>query len=90
MTGPLEGAAGRLADLTWVLDGALAEWAGRDDSRPQPEVRQAANVAVDAIDAMLRELYTARGQLVAEVRQSDAAAAARVDAMLAERRDGAR
>jgi hypothetical protein len=90
VTGPLEGAAGRLADLTWVLDGALAEWAGRDDSRPQPEVRQAANVAVDAIDAMLRELYTARGQLVAEVRQSDAAAAARVDAMLAERRDGAR
>ena len=37
---------------------------------------------------MLAELRRARQQLVAEIRQAQDAAAARVDAMLARRRDG--
>ena len=71
------------------LEAALALWASRDDTKAQPEVRQAANDAVDAIDGMLRALHEARAALVAEIRQSDDATAARVDAMLARRRDGA-
>ena len=70
------------------LGAALALWATRDDSKAQPEVRQAANTAMDAIDAMLRELHTAREALVGEIRQADDANAARVDAMLAEMRRG--
>ena len=80
----------RLADLAGVLSGALAQWATRDDSKAQPGVRQAANTAMDAIDAMLAELHKTRQQLVTEVRHSDDAAAARADAMLDGRRDGAR
>ena len=34
--------------MTWRV--ALAQWEGRDDSKPQPDVRRAANEAVDAID----------------------------------------
>jgi hypothetical protein len=59
--------------------------------RRSPEVRQAANTAMDAIDAMLAKLYAARSTLATEMRQSDEATAARVDALLARTRtDGAR
>jgi hypothetical protein len=64
------------------LDAALELWEARDDSRAQPEVRRAASTAVDAIDAILRELHGIRAQLVGEVRKSDDAAAARADALL--------
>lgn len=87
MTGPAERLPGRLASLAGVLGEAAAQWAARDDSKPQPEVREAANTAMDAIDAMLRILHEARAQLVAEVRESDDAAAARADALLARLRD---
>jgi hypothetical protein len=40
-----------------VLGVALATWATRDGSKAQPGVRQAANTAMDAIDAMLAELH---------------------------------
>jgi hypothetical protein len=90
MTGRLEGAAGRLEDLAGVLGGSLALWATRDDAKAQPEVRQAANTAVDAIDAMLGELHRIRSGLVAEVRAADDATNARVDELLARCRDGAR
>jgi hypothetical protein len=59
----------------------------RDDSKAEQEVCQAANTAMDAIDAMLRELHTLRGQLVSEIRDSDDTSDARADALL--RRDGA-
>ncbi len=36
-----------------VLSIALGQWEDRDDSKAQPEVRQAANTAMDTIDAML-------------------------------------
>jgi hypothetical protein len=84
---PLADAARRLDNMTGVLGVALAQWAVRDDTKPQPEVRQAANVAVATIDDMLTALHRVRQQLVTEVRQSDDASLARADAMLAEARE---
>ncbi len=66
-----------------ALETALALWAGRDDTLPQPEVRRAASTAVGAIDALLRELHEVRRQLVSEIRVSDDAAAVRADALVA-------
>jgi len=74
---------GRLKDFTGALGAALAVWAARDDSQAQPEVRQAANTAMDAIDSMLAELHAAGAALAAEIRESDDAAAVRADALLA-------
>jgi hypothetical protein len=88
---PLVDVPGRLENLAGVLGVALAQWATRDDSKAQPETRRAASTAVDAIDAMLRELHAARAALLAEIRRSDDAAMARVEALLDEsHRDGAR
>ena len=64
------------------LAAALALWETRDDTIAQPDVRRAANRAMDAIDAMLAELYGARSRLVGEIRAADDIAAARVDALL--------
>jgi hypothetical protein len=79
-------AASRLDGHNGVLGVALAIWMARDDSRAQPEVRQAANTAMDTIDAMLAELNALRSRLVGEVRASDDLAAARADALLARMR----
>jgi hypothetical protein len=73
----------RLHDTLDALGGALATWATRDDSTAQPDVRQSANTAMAAIDAMLAELHSARSALVGEIRASDDATDARVDALLA-------
>lgn len=64
------------------LDDALTVWDGRDDDRPEPGVRAAANTAVDAIDALLRDLHAMRTALLSEIRVSDDAAGVRVDALL--------
>ena len=77
----------RLEDHNGVLGVALAQWAARDDTRPQPEVRQAANTAMDATDAMLAELHQLRARLVGETRVSDDLAAARADELLARLRE---
>jgi len=76
---------GRLGDEghKGVLDVVLAQWMARDDSRAEPGVREAANTAMDAIDAMLGELHALRARLMSEIRASDDATAARVDTMLA-------
>ena len=71
-----------------VLAIALGQWEDRDDSKPQPHVRQAANTALDTIDAMLRDLHQMRSRLVGEMRDSDDATAARVDALLAAAKAG--
>jgi hypothetical protein len=71
-----------------VLADALGQWAGRDDSRAQPEVTRAGHTAVDVIDAMLTGLHRARSKLVGEIREHQDAAAARVDALLAQHRSG--
>jgi hypothetical protein len=78
----------RLEDPMGVLAIALGQWEDRDDSKPQPEVRRAANTAMDAIDGMLRDLHAMRARLVDEIRDSDDASAARAGALL--RRGGAR
>jgi hypothetical protein len=75
-------ATSRLDEHNGVLGVALAQWAARDDTKAEPEVRRAANTAMDAIDAMLRELHALRSRLVGEIRESDDIGAARVDAML--------
>ena len=67
-----------LIERSHELTRALGDWA-RDD-------REAANVAMSTIDAMLAELHSARSALVSETRASDDATAARVDAMLAARK----
>jgi hypothetical protein len=78
----------KLWDPLGVLSVALGQWERRDDSKPQPEVRRAANTAMDAIDGMLADLHAMRSRLVGEIRQADDATAARVDALLADRAKG--
>lgn len=71
-----------LAEHVASLNVALAIWAGRDDSVPQPEVRSAATRAVGDIDAAMRELHRLRIELVTQVRRSDDATLARAKALL--------
>lgn len=80
----------KLEDPMGVLSVALVQWEDRDDSKPQPEVRQAANKAMDQIDSMIAELHRMRSRLIVEMRDSDDATAARVDALLADRKAGHR
>jgi hypothetical protein len=84
------GSCGRLGDHLAALGTALALWSARDDTRPQPEVRQAASAAIDAADAMLAELHQLRSRLASEVRESDQLAGTRVDALLARKDPDAR
>jgi hypothetical protein len=72
----------RLEDPAGALAVALAQWEARDDSKAQPGVRRAASKAMDAIDAMLRELHAMRARLIGEIRDADDATAARADALL--------
>jgi hypothetical protein len=65
------------------LGAALATWHARDDAGPCPEARRAANDAMDAIDGALDALHALRRSLVSEIRASDNATAARVDALFA-------
>lgn len=83
-------ATSRLDGHNGVLGVALAQWMGRSEDRPEPEVRRAANTAMDAIDAMLAELHQLRSRLLTEIRASDDATARRVDAMFAARPAGVR
>ena len=57
-----------------VLTTALEQWAGRATAPDQAAARQAASTAVDAIDALLRELFLLRGHLVQEIRHGGGAA----------------
>jgi hypothetical protein len=77
-----------LQDQLGILGTALAQWDQRETAAGEAAVRRAASTAVNAIDAMLRDLYLIRGRLVSEIRAADDATAARTDALLARRRDG--
>jgi hypothetical protein len=55
----------------------LGIWVNR--SEPDAHARRCASDAVDAIDAMLRDLHQVRGRLVSEIRAADDATAARAD-----------
>ena len=67
----------------------LATWLAIWEHRTEPDAfaRRCASDAVDAIDAMLRDLYLVRGRLTSEIRQADDATAARADALLARMRE---
>ncbi len=67
-----------LRDRTGTLGMALTQWAERGTAPDQAAARRAASTAVDAIDALLRDLYLLRGRLVQEMRQADNAARCRV------------
>ena len=66
---------------------ALSWWSTRDDSKPQPEVREYANLAVSTVDSLSRLLYQTRSRLLGEMRQSDDAAMVRTEKLLARFRD---
>jgi hypothetical protein len=72
------------------LETALALWATRDDTKAQPGVRRAANDAVDAVDAALRELHGLRSRLVPEIRAADDAAMTRTEELLRRLREEGR
>jgi hypothetical protein len=67
-----------LQDSTGVLGVALVQWADRNTAPDKAAARRAGTAAVDAIDAMLRDLFVLRGRLVQEIRQADGAARRRV------------
>ena len=67
-----------LRDRTSVLGAAIARWAERDTVQDKAAAKRAGNTAVDAIDALLRDLYLLRGRLVQEIRQATDAAPSRV------------
>jgi hypothetical protein len=63
-----------LRDRTSVLGAALIHWADRGTAGDRAAARRAGSTAVDAIDALLRELFVLRGRLVREICQADDAA----------------
>ena len=67
-----------LRDHTGILDLALAQWANRSTEPDKAAARRAGSTAVDAIDALLRDLFLLRGRLVREIRQADGAAHCRI------------
>jgi hypothetical protein len=77
-----DSALSALRGHTGELAAALMLWDTRDDTKAQPDVRQAANDAMDAIDAALRQLHGIRSRLVSEIRDSDDASTARAEALL--------
>jgi hypothetical protein len=66
-----------LRDRTGILDLALVQWANRG-TEPDKAAGRAGSTAVDAIDALLRDLFLLRGRLVREIRQADGAAHCRI------------
>ena len=92
MNGPQDGYDNTVSALRSHADQlgvSIAAWASRDDARPCPAARHAANDAMDAIDVMLQALHALRRSLVSEIRASDDATAARADALLARPLPGA-
>jgi len=63
-----------LHERVGVVTAALEQWTGQTAAPDQAAARQAANTAVDAIDALLRDLYLLRGHLVQEIRHGGGAA----------------
>ncbi len=70
-------------EISRWLDSDLLMWQDRDDTKAQPEIRQAANRAIVSIDLMLRALHVIRQGLIAEIHASDRATADRTDKLLA-------
>jgi hypothetical protein len=60
-----------MRERTSILGAALAQWADRGTAKDKAAARRAGHTAVDAIDALLRDLFVLRGRLVQELRQAD-------------------
>jgi hypothetical protein len=60
-----------LRDRTGILGAALEQWADQASAVDKAAARHAASTVVDAIDALLRDLYLLRGGLIQEIRQAD-------------------
>ena len=67
-----------LRDHTGILSAALEQWAGQATAPDKATARRAASTAVDAIGALLRDLYLLRGRLVQEIRRAGNAARCQV------------
>jgi len=63
-----------LRDRTGMLCAALMQWADLGTSRDEAAARRAGHNAIDAIDALLRDLYVLRGRLAREIHQAGGAA----------------
>lgn len=97
------GAAAGLEELAGLINFCLGAW--QDFGYAEPPTPDCATIpplgersakaikagheAVKDIDQLIARLHQVRAQLVSELRQDEDIRAARVDAMLAERRDGA-
>jgi hypothetical protein len=66
--------AASLRERVGVVTAALDQWTGQAAAPDQAAARKAASSAVDAIDALLRDLYLLRGHLVQEIRRGGGAA----------------
>ena len=82
-------AATVIAGQLEYLPACLSAWEARSEDKPDAEARRAANNAMDLIDDTLAALHALRASLISQIRTSDDANDARVDALLAERRPGA-
>src|SRR5690242_14040851 len=60
-----------LHDHADILSAALEQWTQHVTVQDKATARRAANTVVDAIDALLCDLYLLRGRLVQEIRQAD-------------------
>jgi hypothetical protein len=67
-----------LRDRAGILCAALEQWADPGTRRDEAATRRAGHDALDAVDALLRDLYALRGRLAKEIRQADDAARSRV------------
>ncbi|HEY1000334.1 MAG TPA: hypothetical protein VGD83_11895 [Streptosporangiaceae bacterium] len=99
----LDGAAAGLEELAGLINFRVGAW--QDFGYAEPPAPDCATIpplgersaraieagheAIRDIDQLIARLHQVRAQLVSELRQDEDIRAARVDAMLAERRDGA-
>lgn len=105
MTAPgLDGAAPGLEELAGLIYFRLGAWQDFGYAEPPtpectaiPPLGERSAMAIEAgheaikdIDQLMAQLHRVRAQLVSELRQDQDIRNARVDAMLAEHRDGAR
>jgi hypothetical protein len=70
--------AASVRDRTSSLCAALAQWADPGTAQDGASRPAAARTALDAIDALLRDLYLLRGRLVREIHQADGVAHRRI------------